>query len=193
MEILEPGFYYHIYNHGNGCEDLFLNDDNYNFFLKKYTFYISSVADTFAYCLMPNHFHFLVRINEINSKTSEVLKTSEVSNTFKNFFISYTKAFNKVNNRNGSLFRPKFQRKRIIDEEYLKNSIVYIHLNPVYHEFVNKPKKWKYSSYKSFFSLKTTSLKKKEVLSWFEDVDNFKAYHNLKSAEYYATKMGIEF
>lgn len=89
MEILESGFFYHIYNHANGREDLFLNDDNYNFFLKKYTFHISHVADTFAYCLMPNHFHFLVRIKEINSKTSEVFKTSEVSNALKLFYFLY--------------------------------------------------------------------------------------------------------
>lgn len=78
MGPLQPGFYYHIYNHANGSENLFLNDENYNFFLKRYTSYIMPVDDTFAYCLMPNHIHFLVRIKEINEKTSEVLKTSDV-------------------------------------------------------------------------------------------------------------------
>jgi REP element-mobilizing transposase RayT len=80
MEPLQPGFYYHIYNHANGSENLFLNEDNYNFFLKKYSSYIRPVADTFAYCLMPNHIHVLVRIKEINEKTSEVFKTSDVLN-----------------------------------------------------------------------------------------------------------------
>ena len=141
MEPLESGYYYHIYNHANGDEILFKNDNNFRFFLKKYNFYISPIADTFAYCLMPNHFHFLIRIKEnifSADKTSEVLKTSEVSkekisNAFKNLFISYTKAYNKSYNRQGSLLRPKFHRKKITSEQYLKQAITYVHLNPVHH------------------------------------------------------------
>ena len=59
---LEADNYYHIYNHAVGQDNLFKKDENYNFFLKKYANYINPIADTFAYCLMPNHFHFLVRI-----------------------------------------------------------------------------------------------------------------------------------
>ena len=74
---LEPENYYHIYNRANGSEKLFLNEGNYLYFLQKYNFYISPIADTFAYCLMPNHFHFLVRVKTI-PQTSDVLKTSDV-------------------------------------------------------------------------------------------------------------------
>lgn len=59
---LNPGCIYHIYNRAIGSEKLFLNNENYSFFLKRYRHFISPVADTFCYCLMPNHFHFLVRI-----------------------------------------------------------------------------------------------------------------------------------
>ncbi len=54
--------YYHIYNHANGFENIFNEERNYRFFLEKYQFYISPIADTLAYCLMPNHFHFLIKI-----------------------------------------------------------------------------------------------------------------------------------
>ena len=64
MEILEPDHFYHIYNHANGIENLFRTEDNYHYFLKKYHQHISPIAETWAYCLMPNHFHFLVRIKE---------------------------------------------------------------------------------------------------------------------------------
>jgi REP element-mobilizing transposase RayT len=64
MEILEPGYFHHIYNHANGNENLFKRDENYHYFLKKFKQYIFPIADTFAYCLMPNHIHFLVRIKE---------------------------------------------------------------------------------------------------------------------------------
>jgi putative transposase len=172
---------------------LFLNNENYEFFLKKYSYYVNPIADTFAYCLMPNHFHFLVRIKEINYKTSEVLETSGVSYAFKNLFILYSKAFNKVNSRIGSLFCPKFHRKLINTEEYLKYAVNYIHQNPVYHEFVNQPKQWKYSSYRTFFSLKPTSLNKSEVLEWFENLENFTAFHKTKAAEFYASKLELEY
>lgn len=62
--ILEPENTYHIYNRANGNEQLFLSDDNYRYFLKKYNEYISPIVDTFCYCLMPNHFHFLVRVKK---------------------------------------------------------------------------------------------------------------------------------
>lgn len=54
--------YYHIYNHGNAGEKIFRCTDDYNRFLKLMDKYILSVADIFAWVLMPNHFHFLVRI-----------------------------------------------------------------------------------------------------------------------------------
>ncbi|MCX2678996.1 hypothetical protein OOZ15_03500 [Galbibacter sp. EGI 63066] len=68
--ILSPEGTYHIYNRANGSEQLFLSDENYWYFLRKYDEYINPVADTFCYCLMPNHFHFLVRV-----KSEEQLAT----------------------------------------------------------------------------------------------------------------------
>lgn len=57
----EPETYYHIVNHAVGNENLFRNDGNYKFFLQKYAQYMPSVCDTIAYCLMPNHIHFMVK------------------------------------------------------------------------------------------------------------------------------------
>jgi REP element-mobilizing transposase RayT len=59
---LEPERMYHIWTHANGSENLFRTDENYRYFLDKYTWYIQPVADTFAYCLMPNHLHLMVRV-----------------------------------------------------------------------------------------------------------------------------------
>src|ERR1022692_1265493 len=59
---LQPDFTYHIYNRANGNEKLFIELENYKFFLDKFTKHIFPIAETFCYCLMPNHFHFLVRI-----------------------------------------------------------------------------------------------------------------------------------
>ncbi|MCF6359136.1 MAG: transposase [Cyclobacteriaceae bacterium] len=58
---MDVNTYYHIYNRANGNENLFRSDENYEYFLKKWGEYISDIADTYAYCLMPNHFHFLIK------------------------------------------------------------------------------------------------------------------------------------
>ena len=58
----EPEQVYHIWTHANGSENLFRVGENYRYFLKKYAFYIYPVVDTYAYCLMPNHLHLMVRI-----------------------------------------------------------------------------------------------------------------------------------
>lgn len=55
---------YHIFNRAIGNELLFASDDNYKFFLEKYGKFIFPVADTYCYCLMPNHFHILLKIKE---------------------------------------------------------------------------------------------------------------------------------
>jgi len=58
---LLPGSYYHIYNRANGFHNLFFKKENYRYFLEKYARYTNQYIDTFAYCLLPNHFHFLIR------------------------------------------------------------------------------------------------------------------------------------
>ncbi len=188
-EPLEPGNYYHIYNHAVGNDNLFATDENYSFFLKKYKQYILPVADTFAYCLMPNHFHLAVRIKPVQDLTQtlqgfqtleglELVKLSRaISLRFGHFFNSYAQAFNKQQKRTGNLFEKNFERKLITTDEYFRNLIHYIHFNPVHHEFVEDLRDWKHSSYSSFFTTKATSLQRDEVLEWFGNRENFIAFH----------------
>ncbi len=61
LEKFEPELYYHIVNHAVGNENLFRTDDNYRYFLKRYADHLPSVCSTLAYCLMPNHIHFLIK------------------------------------------------------------------------------------------------------------------------------------
>ncbi len=128
-QVLEANKYYHIYNSAVGSDNLFKTDENYYFFLQKYKEYISPIADTFAYCLMPNHFHFAVRIkDEVSLKHLQgfenlggVAVSNKVSKQFSNFFNSYTKSFNKQQNRRGGLFEQKFKRKQITTDNYFKH------------------------------------------------------------------------
>ena len=191
---LEPDRYYHIFNHAVGKDNLFKCDDNYLFFLKRYQQHILPIADTFAYCLMPNHFHLLVRIKPLKDlvnprgfKNPEGLDSVKVehflSHTFGSLFNSYTKAFNKQQNRKGKLFLENFERKRINEESYLRNIIQYIHFNPVYHGFVNDLRDWKYSSFQCFLTTKATDVKRDEVIEWFNGKENFLAFHHQEMDE----------
>jgi len=206
-EPLEPDRFYHIYNHAVGKENFFREDENYQYFLQKYAEYINPVAETYVYCLMPNHFHFLVSMknekdlmefyidkypkfkkakhnqpdpagfqNPPGLKEPEKL-IKQNSQHFGNFFNAYAKAYNKKFYRRGSLFIADFQRIEVKDENYLRGLVHYIHYNPVHHNFTKNLSDWKYSSYNSFFNSKATSLQRKQVIEWFEDIDNFKYFH----------------
>jgi hypothetical protein len=96
-----------------------------------------------------------------------------VSKQFSNLFNSYTKAFNKINNRKGGLFMRPFNRLKVTNDQYLVKLVHYIHYNPVEAGICDKQKKWKFSSYPALISNSKTNLLREELLSWFHDLDNF--------------------
>jgi putative transposase len=180
--ILKPTYTYHIYNRAHGKEPLFLKQEHYKFFLTKYKQYISPVADTFCYCLMPNHFHFLVRFKDEDQlnllDVGSYTNPSEfISIQFNHFFMSYSKAFNKQQGRKGGLFMRPFKRKMINDIRYFRKIVHYIHLNPVIAEFCSEPRDWKYSSFNGILSSSTSLLKREEVVTAFENLENFLYVH----------------
>ncbi|RUA24232.1 MAG: hypothetical protein DSY76_08180 [Bacteroidetes bacterium] len=188
---LEPEKYYHLFNHANGSENLFLSSDNYDFFINKYIQHIFPVANTYAYCLMPNHFHFAVQIkpkdqikNFINERFPNRIAQKWQSNIenfiskqFSNLFSSYTQAFNNQHSRMGSLFIPNFSRKVITSDDYMRQLIRYIHYNPAHHGFVSDFRKWKYSSYKSVILKNEHCVKQTDLLDFFNNLDDFIEYH----------------
>ena len=98
---LHPGQYYHIYNRGNNRENVFREERNYPYFLKLYAKYIEPIAETYAYCLLRNHFHFLVRIKDEKDLTGfenlSGLNPSGLGQPFSNLFnayAAYARAFN---------------------------------------------------------------------------------------------------
>jgi len=171
LEVLETDCYYHIYNRGINGTTIFENDANKLYFLKQLAKYTSDKISIFAYCLMNNHFHLVVRLN-----TEE----KEVTQAFSNLFNSYAKAFNKQINRTGSLFEKHFKRIKLKDETYLKQLIVYVHLNPKHH-FDLDFRNFKFSSYNAFFSDKETKIEREETINLFGDLDNFIFCHNQKN------------
>ena len=189
FEQLEYGQYYHIYNHGVGERDLFRDANNYEYFLGVYDKYISPVADTYAWVLMPNHFHLLVRIKDESEVVLNLTGFENLSGLknikplhqhFSNLFNAYTKAFNKYHETRGALFERPFKRKLVDNETYLKQVTLYIHNNPIHHGFCSHPLEYPWSSYLTCTSTKKTKLKRDEVIRWFDGESNFGSKHKEK-------------
>lgn len=177
-DVLETDIFYHIYNRGNNKENIFIEDENYLYFLKLVNIHLSNVVQIYAYCLLKNHFHLVLKIKSKKELEEKNIDINKISQPFSNLFNAYTKAINKRYNREGSLFRVRFKRERINDENYLKNVIVYLHLNPVKHNFQEKFCDYKHSSYQSILSQKPTLLMRNDVINFFGDLENFIFQHN---------------
>lgn len=181
---LYNGSLYHIYNRGNGREKIFIVKKNYYYFLNQYKKYISNYADTFAYCLLPNHFHFLIR-----TKSND---PGILSENFRKLFISFTMSINKQEKRKGNLLQRGFRRKIIEDEKYFYSAIYYIHSNPVHHKIVDDLKKYEFNSYYSLVSNDKTFLCRDQVMEWFSGRQNFIDYHNQPNCKIYNDDFLIE-
>jgi len=186
LPALAFGKYYHIYNRGINRGNIFFEDRNYAYFLELYARHVEPVAQTFAYCLMANHFHLLVRIKLPREQTFEVSETSKVYKPiqqFSNFLNAYAKAINKAYQRTGSLFEGRFGRIEVKSNQYFARLVHYIHFNPQRHGFVQDFRAYPYSSYDAFISNKTTRLQRDVVLAWFNGVETFEKTHQQPAEE----------
>ena len=174
--------YYHIYNRGNNRENIFLEERNYRHFLNLYAKHISPVADTYAYCLLRNHFHLLVRIKDLES-IPEPMRARKPSQPFSNLFNAYAKAFNRAHRRTGALFQRPFGRIEITSDAYFMQVVIYIHRNPQKHGFVDDFRAWPHSSYHTLLSTQPTRLQRDQVLAWFQGVEHFVDMHRYEPDE----------
>ena len=191
LPLVEDQFF-HIFNRGNNRENVFYKEDNYHYFLEKYDEYLSPYLNTYAFSLVPNHFHFLIKVKKTDSIApsdgiSDVSK--KVSEQFRRFFLSYSQAINKQEGRTGSLFQKNFKRIPVYSPNHLVYLVFYIHVNPQRHRNISDFKRYPHSSYRFFLTLKQTKLCRKEVLEWFGSLDQFLTFHqdlqkNLREISY---------
>jgi len=160
---------YHFYNRGNGKENIFFIEENYFYFLRQYEKYLADSIDTFAYCLLPNHFHLLGRIKSDDPNSA--------SENFRKFFISYSMSINVQEKRKGNLFQRGFKRKVIENEKYFYAAVYYIHANPIHHGLTKDLTHYKFSSYSDLCGNHKTSLCREELMEWFGGKNNFIKYH----------------
>ncbi|MCD4793519.1 MAG: hypothetical protein K8R54_09820 [Bacteroidales bacterium] len=184
---IEENHIYHIYNRSN--ETVFYNRENYLYFLRKVNKQIRPFCEILSWCLMPNHFHFLVLADAISSdNTNETHRPNLqlLSKGFANLTSSYSQAINKQENRKGSLWMHTTKAKKLSGQIYFgvenfhKNDIIftcfnYIHQNPVEAKLVEKSEDWEFSSFKDFMNIRNGKLVNKivayEIINF--DKDNF--------------------
>jgi putative transposase len=132
------GQYYHVYNRGCNRESIFVGDENYRFLLRQIKKFLPDSSVTLiAYCLMPNHYHFMIR-SDLDNRVAKFIQR---------LLNSYAQAFNRQQQRTGTLFEGRAKSIWIEDESYLLQLCRYIHLNPVAAGLVVKPEDWQYSNY----------------------------------------------
>jgi len=202
-KLFRAGEYYHIFNRGNAKQNIFLDDRDYLFFLKRSRENIvpekvpfsqrrapspggyvrkDTPPNSFAlvcYCLMPNHFHLLIRQDTDLSISNLMLKV----------VTSYSKYFNRRYDRVGSLFQGPFKAVNISTDSYLLWLSAYIHQNPKVAGLVKNLEAYQWSSYPDFVGLRNGTLCEQGiVLSQFqgrEDYANFveNSYEKIKQSK----------
>ncbi len=174
---LKPGGFYHILDRGVNRENIFFEERNYLRFLSLYATYIVPVVETYAYCLLRNHFHILVRIREPQHEPVLKNASAHVSKAFNNFLTAYAKGFNKAYDRTGALFQHHFRRIPVSSYRYFSELVRYIHHNPIKHGFEKDFQDWPFSSYHELASKAYTQLARPKVLEWFGSANAFRKIH----------------
>lgn len=174
IERFVEGQYYNIYNRGiNGC-DIFPEDRNFDHFMKLYVKHVASIFETFAYCLLRNHFHLLIRIKS----QTEVGSSFDPSKKFSNLFNAYAQGFNKTYSRTGGLFETPFRRKRVEDMDYKRWLVWYIHANPQRHGLTDDFRGWPGSSFQLFANQEQNEIVSiHKTIDWFDGLKGFLQFH----------------
>ncbi len=152
---LAAGEFYHIYNRGPDKGIIFREPCEYLYFLGKIKEYISrGGVQIIAYCLMPNHFHLLLKLIENEGITKFMMSLCK----------SYTQAINKKYKRTGTLFEGPYKSIHVDRDEYLWHLCRYIHLNPLKSGVVKDIGSWPYSNWLEFVKKRKGTLVSKEFL-----------------------------
>jgi REP element-mobilizing transposase RayT len=168
LRIEFKGALYHILSRGNERRNIFFGDADYKVFLGVLEEMSERFeVDIFAYVLMSNHYHLLIRTNQGNlSKSMQWVGTT------------YTRRFNLQHFRSGHLFQGRFKSILVQNDAYLMQLSCYIHRNPLRAGLVNRLADYRWSSYRTYAykASHTKWLNKDLILSQCNGEDSYKTY-----------------
>ena len=181
MSLIVPSqFIYHLYNQGNQKKPLFLDTLDYYHFLKLYKKFVHQYCDLFAWCLMPNHFHFMLFLKPEGEEKIKIgsLEMSLFSNGMRLLQSQYCQYFNNKYGTTGNLFRQKAKIKccNEMHGDYRLTLFNYIHFNPVHDGLVNSCNLWSFSSYNDYFNKRGGTLINSTLTNYYLGIEIEKTY-----------------
>ncbi len=172
----QPNTIYHIYNRGNQQQPIFFSRDNYLYFLHKVRKYIVPRCSILNWCLMPNHFHFLIYTTEQSAMflTNTIIPAQQLTEGIRLLLSSYTKGIQKQQAFTGNLFQQKTKAKCVSDQKgsYALTAFHYIHQNPYTAGLVPKMEDWEFSSFPDYINKRNGTICNKELAAELLDLDN---------------------
>ena len=148
--------YYHIYNRGANRQSIFADDEDFVDFLQRLKKFVqNSMVQTIAYCLLPNHFHLLVR------QDADIEAGLAVQYTCN----GYAQRFNARHQRQGTIFQGRYRAEQISQRDHLRHLCRYIHVNPVRHGLATSPELWPYSNYLDWIGRRDGTLVDRDFLT----------------------------
>ncbi len=177
---LRPNTCYHIFNRGNNRENIFFEPENYAYFLRLYAKHIHPIVHTYAYALLPNHFHFLICIKDESMLLPQYWSNGKnrLHQPFSNLFNAYAKAINLRYQRVSSLFEDRYERVELKSDFDFTRLVYYVHVNPQKHGYVKDFRTYPYSSYSILSSEKPSNIDRETVLTWFGGRESFLQCHS---------------
>lgn len=173
---LTEGEIYHVFNRGNNRGVIFPRRHNYAYFIEGIRKYVSKYCDILAWCLMPNHFHFLIHANAASVPMIQdgSIDRQRFSQGIKQLLSSYAKAINKQEGRTGSLFQQKTKARQVTGtgHDYPLTAFHYIHQNPLKAGLVERMEDWEYSSFREYLGMGSDNLCNKELAYRLLEVDS---------------------
>jgi len=163
MHII-PEQLYHVYSQGNNHETIFRERADYLYFLNRVRKRVLPVSDIVCYCLMPNHYHFMIYTSPKACKSIKLgnIISQELPNAFRILNSGYANEFNKKYKRSGSLFRQKTKFKLLTNNSQLADySFIcfnYIHQNPLKSGLAKKMENWEFSSFQDYLGNRNGTL-----------------------------------
>ena len=156
---------FHVVNHAVDGRELYYDAGDYKSYLHFFKEALNSDVTVLVYCLMPNHFHFLLRQNAYEA----------ISSLFEAAHKRYARYYNKKHGYKGKIFRQRLNHRETMGEEHILNAAAYIHANPVHANLAQFPEEWEFSNFQEYLRMRKGSLySERFLLDYIGNPENYR-------------------